>query len=86
MQGSQYLRYIMFGLTCWVSAPAYATQVYINDFQGPVGSEWSQTSIASAPNPDYNNTRLFLGEFGNGTVSLSLNGLPAHGSSAPSLM
>ena len=35
-------------------------------------------SSASAPNPDYNNTRLFLGEYGNDTVTLSLGALPTH--------
>ncbi len=79
MQGSQYLRYVALGLVWWISAPASAALVYSNDFQGAVGSEWSHTGIASAPNPDYANTRLFLGEFGNGSVNLSLNGLPTHG-------
>ena len=79
MQRSRCLRYVILGLVWWVSAPASAALVYSNEFQGAVGSEWSHTGIASAPNPDYANTRLFLGEFGNDTVSLSLNGLPAHG-------
>ena len=79
MQGSQYLRYVILGLTWGVAAPASAAQVYFNDFQGAVGNEWSLTSIASAPNPDYNNNRLFLGEFGNNAASLSLSGLPTHG-------
>ncbi len=63
----------------FLAAPASAATVYFNDFQGAVGSEWSNTSVASAPNPDYGGTRLFLGEFGNGAVSLSLNELPTHG-------
>jgi hypothetical protein len=59
--------------------PAQAASVYFNDFQGMVGPEWSHTGVASAPNPDYAGTRLFLGEFGNDTVSLSLGALPEHG-------
>lgn len=55
-----------------------AATVYFNDFQGAVGSEWSQTSVAAAPNPDYDGNRRFLGEFGNGMVSLTLNNLPQH--------
>ncbi len=60
------------------AAAAHASTVYFNDFQSTVGSEWSSNSIASAPNPDYNGTRLFLGEFGNNTVTLSLGNLPTH--------
>ncbi|MHB1141399.1 MAG: Lcl C-terminal domain-containing protein [Sulfuricaulis sp.] len=52
---------------------------YYNDFQSAVGGEWSRTDIASAPLPEYGGTRLFLGEFGNETVTLSLTGLPSHG-------
>jgi hypothetical protein len=79
VQGSQYARRALLAFACWFSIPAGAATVYINDFQGAVGGEWSNTSVASAPNPDYGGTRLFLGEFGNNTVSLSLNGLPTHG-------
>jgi hypothetical protein len=75
----RYARRALLAFACWFSMPASAATVYFNDFQGTVGSEWSNTSVASAPNPDYHGTRLFLGEFGNGTVSLSLNGLPTHG-------
>lgn len=60
------------------SVSAQAALVYFNDFQGVVGPEWSRTNIASAPHPDYAGNRLFLGEFGNETVSLSLAGLPTH--------
>jgi len=78
VQRLQYARRALLAFVCWYSLPASAATVYFNDFQGAVGSEWSNTSIASSPNPDYNGTRLFLGEFGNGTVSLSLTGLPEH--------
>jgi hypothetical protein len=60
--------------------PAQAATVYYNDFQGAIGPEWSHSNIASAPNPDYAGTRLFLGEFGNNTVNLSLGALPQHAS------
>ncbi len=79
VQVSRYARHTLLAFVCWFSMPASAATVYINDFQGAVGSEWSNTGVASAPNPDYGGTRLFLGEFGNETVSLSLNGLPTHG-------
>jgi hypothetical protein len=75
----RYARRALFAFACWFSMPASAAMVYSNTFQGTVGSEWSNTSVASAPNPAYGGDRLFLGEFGNETVSLSLNGLSAHG-------
>lgn len=78
-QASQYVRHALLAFVCWFSMPANSATVYLNNFQGTVGSEWSESSVASAPNPDYGGTRLFLGEFGNETVSLSLGGLPAHG-------
>jgi hypothetical protein len=71
-------KYLSFPLFLLLTAPAHAATVYFNDFQGAVGSEWSHATIASAPNPDYVGTRLFLGEFGNDTVSLSLTGLQEH--------
>jgi hypothetical protein len=76
----RYARRALFAFACWFSMPASAAMVYSNTFQGTVGSEWSNISVASAPHPDYvADPRLFLGEFGNETVSLSLNGLPTHG-------
>jgi len=47
---------------------------YSQDFQGSVGAEWSSTSVASAPT---DSSRKYLGEFGPGTVSLTLGGLAA---------
>lgn len=61
-----------------IPAGAQATTVYLNDFQGAVGGEWSSALVASAPNPDYLGNRKFLGEFGNNSVSLALDSLPAH--------
>jgi uncharacterized repeat protein (TIGR01451 family) len=53
-----------------ILAPAV---LYSNDFSGPVGPEWSNTATATAPCG-----KSFLGQFGSGTVSLSLDNLPAH--------
>ena len=47
--------------------------VYIRDFETAVGDEWSNPLLSTTPSG-----RGFLGEFGNGTVSLSLSDLPAH--------
>ena len=52
--------------------PAHAALVYSNDFQSGVGAEWSNTLIAAAPTPYPFGPRLFLGEFGNETVTLTL--------------
>jgi len=48
--------------------------VYTNDFEGAVGSEWSNTSTNTTPV----GARRFLGQFSNQTVSLTLTGLPPH--------
>lgn len=50
--------------------------VYENDFEGEVGSEWSNTSLDFTPI----GARKFLGQFGNETVTLTLNSLPTHNS------
>ncbi len=54
----------------------HAQVFYSADFQGTVGSEWSNTTTSTTPI----GARKFLGEFGlgNNTVSLGLSGLPAH--------
>src|SRR5258706_2469132 len=66
----------------WLSLNAAAAVVYMNDFQGAVGSEWSSTSTSQTPTPyvinGQNVARQFLGEFGNQSVSLTLAGLPVH--------
>ena len=51
---------------------ATALQVYFNDFEGAVGPEWSHTTTDTTPLGG----RGFLGQFGNDTVSLTLNDLP----------
>ena len=53
---------------------ACARQVYWADMERPVGFEWSRTNIAATPIDG----RRFLGEFGNGIVSLNLTNLPPH--------
>jgi hypothetical protein len=60
-------------LTSIVST-ANASPYYFNDFESPVGPEWSNTSTDTTPI----GARTFLGQFGNDTVNLTLNGLPAH--------
>jgi hypothetical protein len=76
----RYARHALFAFACWFSMSASAATVYMNDFQTAVGAGWSSADntirIAQAPNDDF--VRLFLGEFSNGTVSLSLTGLPEH--------
>ncbi len=52
---------------------AQATLIYSNDFENGVGSEWSSSRIGYD-----DDTSHFLGNFGNDTVTLSLEGLPAH--------
>lgn len=47
---------------------------YMNDFEGPVGPEWSSRTVSTTPV----GARKFLGEFGNDTVRLTLGSLPAH--------
>lgn len=48
--------------------------VYRNDFEEDIGPEWSSTLTDSTPAGG----RRFLGQFGNDTVTLSLNDLPPH--------
>lgn len=83
MHGFRYVGYALLGYFSILSLSASAATVYFNDFQGTIGDEWTTTAAsgihtASAPNPDYAGTRLFLGEYGNDTLTLSLGGLAAH--------
>jgi len=63
-------------LTLVAVQPAEALQIYFNDFQGAVGSEWSKTLISTI------GSETFLGPFANKnqweTVSLTLSNLPVH--------
>ncbi len=54
-------------------APA-STLVYSNDFTDDPGQEWSNPQVTISPNTQ----ERFLGRFNNESVTLSLNGLPAH--------
>jgi hypothetical protein len=69
--------------TLGLPAAQASTLAYSHDFQWDVGAaapiEWSMGTIQSAPLPDYAGWRRFLGEFSNDDVTLSLNGLGAHG-------
>ena len=48
--------------------------VYQSDFSSPVGSEWSSDSISVTPR----DSRSFLGEFSDQTITLDLSNLPQH--------
>lgn len=48
--------------------------VYFNNFAGEIGPEWSSITTGTTPLGD----RVFLGEFGNETVRLTLNNLGPH--------
>lgn len=67
------IRFTAFVAAVGVAGSSFAS-VYTQDFQGAVGSEWSSSSVTSAPS---NSNRKFLGEFGAETVTLSLSGLTA---------
>ncbi len=58
-------------------APAQVL-IYSNDFEGPgpVGSEWSDTSTDTTPGTVQHPADKFLGQFGSGTVTLTLTDLP----------
>ena len=49
--------------------------VYVSDFEGEVGGEWSDQKTDVTPV----GARRFLGQFGNKTVTLTLSNLPSHG-------
>src|SRR5947207_2175207 len=55
-------------------ARAGSQTVYFNDFEGAVGPEWSHTNTERTPFGD----RGFLGQFGNDSVTLTLDNLPPH--------
>ena len=56
------------------TASASAEIVYQNDFEGPVGPEWSSTTTSTTPIGQ----RGFLGEFSAEDVRLTLTELPEH--------
>jgi streptogramin lyase len=64
-----------YGLTVQPASEAnYGVKVYTQDFTGDVGPEWSANLVAVTPTGG----RRFLGEFGNQSVTLTLNNLPPH--------
>ena len=65
--------FLAFAACCILSASPAVAQTYFNDFEGVVGSEWSNTSTDITPV----GARTFLGQFGNQTVSLTLASVPA---------
>lgn len=56
------------------SSPSCCAVVYMNDFEGAVGPEWSHNHTELTPFGE----RSFLGQFSNEQVTLSLNNLPSH--------
>lgn len=51
-----------------------AAPIYTNDFEGPIGAEWSTTDVDTTPI----GARRYLGQFRSETAALSLSGLPTH--------
>ncbi|MEO2003941.1 MAG: carbohydrate binding domain-containing protein [Candidatus Poribacteria bacterium] len=60
-------------ISLFAGAAAGDTLVYSNDFESPVGAEWSNPLMSTTPSG-----RGFLGEFATGSVILSLDDLPPH--------
>jgi hypothetical protein len=61
-------------MTIFMTTGVASAYIYFNDFQGVVGSEWSNNTTDTT----LAGSRRFLGQFTNDTVSFSLSGLPAH--------
>lgn len=57
-----------------VSSGVAGAAVYVEDFQGAIGPEWSHTQTDVTPLGD----RKFLGQFVNDQVTLTLENLPKH--------
>ncbi|MEI6785639.1 MAG: hypothetical protein WCQ21_32530, partial [Verrucomicrobiota bacterium] len=67
-------RQLASGVMLAAAFAAAQAQGQFYDFEGAVGPEWSHQKVDITPVGN----RRFLGQFGNDTVSLTLNGLPAH--------
>jgi len=66
--------FLVFAAYCILTtSPALAHQIYFNDFEAPVGPEWSNTTKDITPV----GARTFLGQFDNETVSLTLASVSA---------
>ena len=61
-------------IDCPPTPPPCVGQVYTNNFEAAVGSEWSTNKAEVTPTGN----RRFLGQFSNETASLSLANLPTH--------
>jgi hypothetical protein len=59
------------GLVALAGAASASEVVYQNDFEAPVGSEWSASALDMTPSG-----RGYLGQFGNQDAVLTLTGLP----------
>lgn len=57
------------------ASTASAALVYTNNFESGAGAEWSHTNTTVSPT----GARTFLGQFGNDTVTLTLNSIPQPG-------
>ncbi len=77
LQQAMQLFIFFFTVGILYSGQAEAVLFYSEDFQGAVGSEWSNTSTDSTPLPA-DLSRKFLGRFANDAINLSLGSLPAH--------
>ena len=60
------------------SASAQNTTVYSNNFTAGAGAEWSNNSIDTTPGTASHAADKFLGQFGNQSTTLTLNGLANH--------
>lgn len=69
-------KYLLFVAMITLALPQQATAelIYQNDFQAPVGAEWSTGLRTTAPNAG----RTYLGQFGNDNVSLTLGSIIPH--------
>lgn len=70
----KYLIAIFLCLLASATVQAGQQLVYVNDFEGAVGAEWSSSSTDVTPIGG----RHFLGQFHSGTVTLHLGDLPVH--------
>ena len=68
----------LFGLTAANPAAAQTTTVYSNNFTNGAGPGWSTTATDTTPGTASHVADKFLGQFGNQTTTLTLNGLASH--------
>jgi len=68
----------LIGLTAARPASAQNTTVYSNNFTNGAGPEFSNNSTSTTPGTAAHAPDKFLGEFGNQSTTLTLNGLATH--------